>query len=334
LTRPVHRDSIGFWFAVWVAVSALIVFWYVNGNINHITFTSVIGPWIAIGPPALYAIYELIVSQPEVVIEDVKFRIQPMKLGGYTYKPPNTDDIEITIPHLARIAVFMIADVANTGNATAKNCKFEIHTNDEIFGARWDMVDNPVKYDLLPGEHQSIHIFKLFLTTDFFFLKENWYDDLPGVLKPAIQQHPGNPRRDQVLIENRIGNSEVQMDGNPNGTINIQTRRDLLNNSNINPKLLFPSDQPPERREKSIRGGWWGEYASPGGRSIQLKALSEGYKSCFSYLDNHDLPYELVVRILRKEDSILWVDEWNEYPEFKNSLYGSLAMWYNNILKK
>jgi hypothetical protein len=191
------------------------------------------------------------------------------------------------------------------------------------------MVNNPEKYDLLPGESQEIHLIKIFLSTDFFFLKRDWFDDLNHVLKTLFRsERDQTPPKD--YIEVRFGSSVINPPGNPQGVVEVTTNQpELVSKDHIEAEIYRPAEQPPERQDQSIRGGWWGDHQSSGVKSIAVQALAEDYKTAVNDLGDYDLPKDPIRSIVREDNNVRWSTEWteNDYSEYKQDLLTALEEW-------
>ncbi len=301
---------------------------FICNVLNQNVYVGTIGPLIAIGPPALYYYYTERVKRPDIRFGDIQYKIQPMYIEA-NYSPEIGEIGQISLPHIARPAVFITTEITNEGRATAQNCKVLVNGISEEYSARWSMVNNPEKYDLLPGESQEIHLGKIFLTTDFFFLKRDWFDDLNHVLKTLFRsEYSQNPPKH--IIEVDFGSSVINPPGNPQGVVEVTTNQpELLSKDHIEAEIYRPAEQPPERQDQSIRGEWWGDRQSSGVVSIGVRALAEDYKTSIRDLGDHYLPNDPIESILTQSHNVEWSAEWteNDYSEYKDDLLTALEDW-------
>ena len=206
-------------FAIWVLLMLTLSILFICNVLVQSVYVGMIGPLIAIGPPALYYYYTERVKRPDIRFGDIQYKIQPMYIEA-NYSPDVDEIDQISLPHVARPAVFITTKITNEGRATAQNCKVLVNDSSEEYSSRWSMVNNPEKYDLLPGESQEIHLSKIFLSTDFFFLKRDWFDDLNHVLKTLFRsERDQTPPKD--YIEVRFGSSVINPPGNPQGVVEV-----------------------------------------------------------------------------------------------------------------
>ncbi|MGC9307833.1 MAG: hypothetical protein ACP5FL_03550 [Thermoplasmatota archaeon] len=292
---------------IWIGALLIISIWYTENPEKALIFTALIGPIIAIGPPALYYFYIEHIKQPRIVFGKISLDVAPM-----FFFPE--------VP-LARPAIFLKVTVRNEGRATAKNCKVQVWYNnndDKIFYARWGLIENPEAYSLLPGERKEIHLLKVFISPDAYFLeRKETYDALSEKIKeiPSRIRPPGNP---PASFKHNF-----QEDGFPEFTV-----------EDVNPIVLGPGKRPVMEKRKITRGGWrgnWGWCESGKEYSFKLQAIAEDYKTGKTERKDWSwkLPDDLIEAATKDGDEDIWQSQWEEqgYKKFKQKVKKACKEW-------
>lgn len=290
--------------------------------------------------PGVYYAFTEIIKRPSVEIRSLRFAdasIAPM----YVF------------PHIARPAIFLNVEIANTGHATAENCTiklwFEKDGEEESSYARWAIPEAEERYNLLPDETLSIHILKIFLTKDFFLLKDPDND---------VIQELNNALDDADLDLSYLADRSITPQGNPSGNIRIDTswaddveghtiaqvttgdgeKEGMLYNEDIEKDDIteqicyyYPIRKPPEQSE-SVRGGWVGNEIEEGQYTVKLQPLAENYKKPRETLKiessaNNTLQLtaeDIATKVV--EGEIDWQDQWTDkgYTDFKERVINFL----------
>lgn len=296
---------------------------------QSIIVASLIGALI----PGVYYAFTEIIKRPSVEIRSLRFAdasIAPM----YVF------------PHIARPAIFLNVEIENTGHATAENCTiklwFEKDGKEESSYARWAIPEAQERYNLLPGETLSIHILKIFLTKDFFLLKDPDND---------VIQELGSALDDADLDLSYLADRSITPQGNPSGNIRIDTSwgddveghtiaqvtagdgekegklySEDIEKDDINEQICYyyPIRKPPEQSE-SVRGGWVGNEIEDGRYTVKLQPLAENYKKPRETLNIESSPkntLQLTAEDIATnvfEGEIDWQDQWTDkgYTAFR-----------------
>lgn len=158
------EDKIGvaFYFLLYFVIIGVIVGVFVGGKIEAILFYALIGPVIAIGPPTINYLYDERLKKPVIQLGDkIEYSVAPLEV-----KPDvGVNPVNGVIP-----TVYFKLGIENKGKATAQNCMVNVdieENGDHV--ARWKVPENPERYDLLPGETRSIHLFRAII---------NWVEPL------------------------------------------------------------------------------------------------------------------------------------------------------------
>lgn len=198
-------------------------------------FYSLIGPIVAVGPTAIYYFYIEKIKRPDIRFgNDFEFSVAPLEI-----EPGEDKEGEKTITP----TVYFKLEVENQGRATAEDCmvNVEVEENGDHV-ARWAIPENPERYNLLPGETKTVHIFRV------------------TVLHPAIKGFTFD--QDTRKTEYTSGRKAKE-----------------INPEFINPSSYRPRDISPESKGRSSFGGWAGKIVRYNSCSIAVQAIAEDYKS-------------------------------------------------------
>ncbi|KXA89158.1 hypothetical protein AKJ62_03705, partial [candidate division MSBL1 archaeon SCGC-AAA259D14] len=276
-------------------------------------------------------LYKEVIKRPSVKIPTFDFS-----------EDANVAPLYLSPPHIARPAVFLSLSIENNGEATARDCMIKVSLQNKeeeeriSYYARWDNPGNDERYDLLPGESQKVHLFKIFLTTDFFMLKEN------SMIKEIESFLEKNEDIDaDRLIE--IGYKVFSPPGNPPGKVRMtmemekikkEISEDFIKKAFIGKKdiraqfcVYYPARKPPERQERSIRGGWMGEkIENPNKFTLKVRPIAENYQKPKVELkikeeEYLDLSLEGIAEKIAKYE-VTWQNQWDEkgYGKFKDKV--------------
>lgn len=304
----------------WVILVGALVYLFWVDQILETVFVGLLGPVLAVGPPAIYYAHTEWIMTPDVVFEEEQLahQVAPMYFPSLPLVGGVREDLHL--PHIARPAIFTRLTVTNNGRATAKDCMIRVELDDTEFQARWGRTENPERYNLLPGESRTIHLFRTFLTPYYHFLKPSWSEDL-RVRMTVLQEIFGNDEEDERSLEEMIAELEHRPLEVRN---NIDNEEAEFNRSDLDPATEIPRDQPPEKREESLHGSWLGKELEAGQYSIEVQAIAEDYKSDTKSYGRLSLPDSLV-QLLGHQD-IEWQQQWEEkgYTDFKDNVIDAI----------
>lgn len=219
------------------------------------------GILIAAGIPASYYLYMEWVKQPYVVVVNDEFKINHViapnwYTRNYLLNQQNRDKKSFyqKVPfNAAQPMIFSKITLENRGEATATDCLIRIkaklsHKEEPLdFNARWARPDNPDRFNLLPGEKRDAHIYKSYLTHDHYFFA--------GKLRPQ-KEHLKHLSKDEFSqIERKVEDIEIN-DTSINGLYKISKKIDSSKTSEMEPTVVHPRPQRPEKKETSTWGGW------------------------------------------------------------------------------
>lgn len=288
---------------------------------------------IAVLPASIYYLYSEHLDQPTVSIdtESTEWSVAPMRLpeaqlqeidgvelpvgaefsdideaeeddvtAQTTIELESAKSIEINASgaEAVRPAVFLKYDVVNEGKATAERAtvQLRIHENgDSVHGvARWTDPANSDEYDLRPGQRESIHVFKSFLTPTF----------IPS--NPMASSAEKVKKSDLDLSSVRLKFNFV---GNPEGSIDIYAQYE---NEEFQPLTYIPRKKRPERSQRSIGGGWEGtELSTPESRSVEYtletRLIADNYRTEWQSITDIKIPAEFVQIAI---DESHWQEQW------------------------
>lgn len=304
--------------AIYLIVTTLsfigVVTWFLNLDIAIIT-AALIGSAI----PAFYYVYLELIKRPTLEVSDLRLaeiRVVPMYY----------------IRHIARPAILIPLKIENKGNATAKDCAIKVtlvqknkETRKQTYYARWANPGNDEKYNLLPGESQKVHLLKVFLTSDFFIVKP-WSQSTKNKLEDEVKQKLRYNKLSELI------DKTIYIAGNPAGKVRIKeengkliaeeiTKGDIMDQFSV----YTPKRKPPEREEKSVRGGWMGnEIRSVGVLKIKIQPIAENYKKSEKSIKvgEQDFINLRLGNFAQNFDDIKWQKQWEEkgYSEFQDTV--------------
>ena len=293
---------------------------------------------IAVLPPSIYYFYSEHLNRPGLSIDtsSASWSVAPMhlpqnqlnELDGMSFAVgaefsglQEADDDDITdITELefdssksieldtsgaraARPAVFLSYDVINEGKATADRATVQLrflgNQNKTEHVGRWTDPANSVEYDLRPGQRESVHVAKTFLTPTF----------IPtGRIASTDDQITEDDRR-QFSVR-----PQFNFAGNPSGEVDIFGTYD---GEEFRPITYVPQEKRPERAERSIAGGWEGSAITPPENesreySLEARVIADNYRTEWEKITAIDIPNTFVQRALNEDH---WQDQWEDRLE-------------------
>lgn len=187
-------------------------------------------------------------------------------------------------------------------------CNLSLLESDEVdqeFYGRWTDPGNSERYNLLPGQNHDVFLAKVFLTSDFF----------PS--SPLVEEG------DDFSVDKYAKSGlKVPVLGNPDGLIRPLSE---IREEDFLPRPFIPREKRPEKKEKSIVGGWEGNEIGGGpysteNRSYKIKAriIADNYKTEWEDLGTLEIPEDFLEA---SGDRKNWQKQWDiKLGEIKNRI--------------
>ncbi|MCF7889735.1 hypothetical protein K9M78_00785 [Candidatus Bipolaricaulota bacterium] len=269
-----------------------LAFW----KVQNVTISATI---IATGIPALYYIFQEYVKQPQIkFVNNLNNNVAPMRVDLYRDKEDNAVFERIT-PQ-----IYTSIEVKNVGLASAQNCLIKVIIGDKVFHARWKRPNNPERYNLLPQENQSVHIFRTVFTTSF-----NLLIDIDRSKPETIESSDIN------RFQEKLG------EGFDLGPVYPMAHFEKT----YKPATLHPRPQPPAKEEESLYGGWLPKKIENGSYKVKVQAIAENYNTGEIPLGQINLPDDPANSAQHDGN---WQDQWvfrmSEFDKFRQLVQSTI----------
>lgn len=270
-----------------------ILLWFLGAGavIAFLNLVAVGSTMIAVGSSGAYYLYLEYVKQPNIQFgSSIEYSVAPLH---HRINP----QAKKVIP-----SVYVRLSVENTGKATAQNCMITVNSQNGVnFITRWAVPENPERYNLLPGETEIVHLFRVPLLS---LSKKIIYNPKTGEFI-----HHGKGRE--------VGLEEIS----PYPLTSISW-------SAIQPSPSHPRKMSPESKGKSSYGGWVGKEVGVKSCDIAVQAIAEDYKSeKKDDFETLDLPQK-AVEIGSNEQ--YWQGQWGD--EDKKGFFDKATEYKTRIL--
>lgn len=200
--------------------------------------------------------------------------------------------------------IYTSIEVKNVGLASAKDCLVKVIIGDKVFHARWKRPDNPERYNLLPQEDQSVHVFRTVLTSSFNLLVD--------IDEPKPETIEG---RDINRFQEKLGKD---FDLGPVYPIAHFEKA-------YQPATMHPRPQPPAKEEESLYGGWLPKKVKRGSYEVKIQVIAENYNTGEIPIGKITLPDDPVYSA---QDDDNWQDQWDfrmsEFDKFRQLVQSTI----------